>query len=118
MSAKNVFGQLPLWTFFYSYSNIFDWWPHYLVLFLNVLFRGFTVAAEELLDGAVSEVVDELEDGDEVVPVGVALPVAFSLHKGFLKIQLNHIFFIGNIMQREYMIIYICTLILKLKNNY
>jgi hypothetical protein len=57
----------------------------YLVLFLNVLLSLLAIGAEELLHGAVPQVVDELKDGDEVVTIGVALPVALRLHQGFLN---------------------------------
>ena len=61
----------------------------HLILLLDVLLSLLAVGAEELLHGPVPQVVDELKDGDEVVAVGVALPVALCLHQRLLKAYRN-----------------------------
>ena len=60
-----------------------------LILLLDVLLCLFAVGAEQLLDGSIPQVIDELKDGDEVVTVGVALPVALSLHQGLLQTKIS-----------------------------
>ena len=49
-----------------------------------MLLGVLVVGAEHLLHGPVAQVVDELKDGDQVVAVAVALPVAFGFDQGFL----------------------------------
>lgn len=57
----------------------------YLILLLNMFLGLLAVGTKDLLDRPVPQVIDELKDGDQVISIGVALPVTFSLHQGFLR---------------------------------
>ena len=58
-----------------------------LVLLLNVLLSHLTVATLDLLDRSIPEVINEFKDGNEVISIAVALPVAFCLYESFLDLR-------------------------------